>query len=40
MTFTIEFYKRIAEIAASFRRVKFAGWTAENRLADYRPVSG
>jgi hypothetical protein len=40
VTFTIEFYKRIATLHASFRRVKFAGWTAENRLADYRPVSG
>jgi hypothetical protein len=40
VTFTIEFYKRIATVHASFRRVKFAGWTAESRLADYRPVSG
>jgi hypothetical protein len=40
VTFTIEFYKRIATVHASFRRVKFAGWTAENRLADYHPVSG
>lgn len=40
VTFTIEFYKRISSIAARFRRVKFAGWTAESRLADYHPVSG
>ncbi|MCE3248086.1 MAG: hypothetical protein K0R41_1911 [Geminicoccaceae bacterium] len=40
VTFTIEFYKRVSEIGARFRRVKFAGWTAENRLADYHPVSG
>jgi hypothetical protein len=40
VTFTIEFYKRIATLHASFRRVKFAGWTAEDRLADYRPLSG
>jgi hypothetical protein len=40
VTFTIEFYKRISDIQARFRRVKFAGWTAENRLADYHPLSG
>jgi hypothetical protein len=40
VTFTIEFYKKTTEIHASFNRVKFAGWTGENRLADYRPLSG
>lgn len=40
VTFTIEFYKKTTEIHASFNRVKFAGWTGENRLADYHPVSG
>ena len=40
VTFTIEFYKRTSSIGASFNRVKFTGWTAEDRLADYRPVEG
>jgi hypothetical protein len=40
VTFTVEFYKRVNSIQARFRRVKFAGWTAEDRLADYRPVEG
>jgi hypothetical protein len=40
VTFTIEFYKKVSEIQAGFNRVTFAGWTAENRLADYRPVAG
>jgi hypothetical protein len=40
VTFTIEFYKRTSTIGAAFNRVKFAGWTAEDRLADYRPVEG
>jgi hypothetical protein len=40
VTFTVEFYKRVSSIQARFRRVKFAGWTAEDRLADYRPVEG
>jgi hypothetical protein len=39
VTFTIEFYKKVDDNAAGFRRVKFAGWTAEDRLADYRPIS-
>ena len=39
VTFTIEFYKKKDENAASFRRVTFAGWTAEDRLADYRPIT-
>lgn len=38
VTFTIEFYKKVDDNAAGFRRIKFAGWTAEDRLADYRPV--
>jgi hypothetical protein len=38
VTFTIEFYKRVDENAAGFRRVKYAGWTAEDRLADFRPI--
>lgn len=40
VTFTIEFYKRTSTIGAAFNRVKFTGWTAENRLADYHPVEG
>jgi hypothetical protein len=40
VTFTIEFYKRVSDAQAGFNRVKFAGWTAEDRLADYRPVEG
>lgn len=40
VTFTIEFYKRHAMLHRSFSRVKFAGWTAEKRLADYRPLGG
>jgi hypothetical protein len=40
VTFTIEFYKRTSTIGARFNRVKFSGWTAENRLADYHPVEG
>lgn len=40
VTFTVEFYKRVNVIHAGFRRVKFAGWTAADRLADYHPVSG
>jgi hypothetical protein len=40
VTFTVEFYKRVNSIQARFRRVKFSGWTAEDRLADYRPVEG
>ena len=40
VTFTIEFYKRLSTIGAAFNRVKFSGWTAEDRLADYRPVEG
>jgi hypothetical protein len=40
VTFTIEFYKRTSTIGAAFNRVKFAGWTAEDRLADYHPVEG
>ena len=40
VTFTVEFYKRVNSVQARFRRVKFSGWTAEDRLADYRPVEG
>jgi hypothetical protein len=40
VTFTIEFYKPTSTIGAAFNRVKFAGWTAEDRLADYHPVEG
>jgi hypothetical protein len=40
VTFTIEFYKKLAELHRSFNRVKFAGWTAEERLADYHPLGG
>jgi hypothetical protein len=40
VTFTIEFYKRTSTIGAAFNRVKFTGWTAEDRLADYHPVEG
>ncbi|MGH9024942.1 MAG: hypothetical protein ACRDWD_02320 [Acidimicrobiia bacterium] len=40
VTFTIEFYNRISDISAAFNRVRFTGWTAEDRLADYRPVEG
>jgi hypothetical protein len=40
VTFTIEFYNRVSTIAAAFNRVRFTGWTAEDRLADYRPVEG
>jgi hypothetical protein len=40
VTFTVEFYKRTSTIGARFNRVKFSGWTAEDRLADYHPVEG
>jgi hypothetical protein len=40
VTFTVEFYKRTSTIGAAFNRVKFTGWTAEDRLADYHPVEG
>jgi hypothetical protein len=40
VTFTVEFYKRFDAVHARFSRVKFSGWTAEDRLADYRPVEG
>jgi hypothetical protein len=40
VTFTIEFYKRTSTIGGAFNRVKFTGWTAEDRLADYHPVEG
>jgi hypothetical protein len=40
VTFTIEFYKRFSDISAAFNRVKFSGWTADDRLADYHPVEG
>jgi hypothetical protein len=38
--FWIEFYKKIAELHRAWRNVKFTGWTAEDRLADYHPVDG
>jgi hypothetical protein len=40
VTFTIEFYKPTSSIGAKFNRVRFSGWTAEDRLADYHPVEG
>jgi hypothetical protein len=40
VVFTIEFYKKYDEIHAAFNRVRFSGWTAENRLADYHPLEG
>ena len=40
VSFTIEFYKKVDEIHAGFNRVKFIGWTAETRLADYHPLEG
>lgn len=40
VVFTIEFYKKYDEIRAAFNRVRFSGWTAENRLADYHPLEG
>lgn len=40
VTFTIEFFKRVDAVRAGFNRVKFSGWTAEDRLADYHPVEG
>ena len=38
--FWIEFYKKHAELHRSWSHVKFSGWTAEERLADYRPLGG
>jgi hypothetical protein len=38
--FWVEFYKRHAELHRSWSNVKFTGWTAEERLADYRPLGG
>jgi hypothetical protein len=38
--FWIEFYKKIAELNRAWNRVEFTGWTAEERLADYRPLGG
>lgn len=38
--FWIEFYKRHAVLHRSWSHVKFTGWTAEDRLADYRPLGG
>jgi hypothetical protein len=38
--FWIEFYKKIAELHRAWSNVKFTGWTAEERLADYHPVGG
>jgi hypothetical protein len=38
--FWIEFYKKIAELDRAWSNVKFTGWTAEERLADYRPLGG
>jgi hypothetical protein len=40
VVFTIEFYKKIDEIRGGFNRVRFTGWTAEDRLADYHPLEG
>jgi hypothetical protein len=38
--FWVEFYKRHAELHRAWSNVKFTGWTAEERLADYRPLGG
>ncbi len=38
--FWIEFYKKYAELHRAWSNVKFTGWTAEERLADYHPVGG
>jgi hypothetical protein len=38
--FWVEFYKKHAELHRSWSHVKFTGWTAEERLADYRPLGG
>lgn len=38
--FWVEFYKKHAELNRSWSHVKFTGWTAEERLADYRPLGG
>jgi hypothetical protein len=38
--FWVEFYKKIAELNRAWSNVKFTGWTAEERLADYHPVEG
>jgi hypothetical protein len=38
--FWVEFYKRIAELRRASSHVKFSGWTAEERLADYHPLGG
>ena len=38
--FWVEFYKRIAELHRAWSHVKFTGWTAEERLADYHPLGG
>jgi hypothetical protein len=38
--FWVEFYKRQAELHRAWTHVKFSGWTAEERLADYRPLGG
>jgi hypothetical protein len=38
--FWIEFYKKIAELNRAWSNVKFTGWTAEDRLADYHPLGG
>ena len=38
--FWIEFYKRLAELHRAWSHVKFTGWTAEERLADYHPLGG
>ena len=38
--FWVEFYKKLAELNRAWSNVKFTGWTAEERLADYHPVEG
>jgi hypothetical protein len=38
--FWVEFYKRQAELHRAWTHVKFSGWTAEERLADYHPLGG
>ena len=38
--FWVEFYKRQAELQRAWTHVKFSGWTAEERLADYHPLGG
>ena len=38
--FWVEFYQKLAELHRAWQHVKFTGWTAEERLADYHPLGG